>query len=643
MKLFRRGRPAPTYLRGGAGLACVLGTAWLALCAPAAAGAQSGGGPLLAGAPTGISVRGAQLENDGVPWTPRGVQIVGLVAPDGALWGKYVGANQHYGEPELAQARADGADLVRFQVSEFGLDPDSSLYSPAYLQEVVQAVTQARSLGLNVIVSLQAEPPAGEARRCPLPDAGAERAWLALAPYLAGDPNVMLELYNEPAVGPTAAGWQSWLDGGTVSQSGGSSCQAVGMQPLIDAIRGAGADNVIVVPGASEEGTLNGMPQLLDPADLASPQFVYGIHYPATNGSVSTWNRKFGSFAAGHPVIITEWNENSTTNCAPRAPAEAPFLLSYLLSRQIGVVGFAFDLPGTIVADWNYTPTSYSGFACGTPNGGAGQVLLGEFAGLAQATVPNSAGVTPPHSDPAAWIVSMQALRRLALRAPGLTQQFFDSPLSFVTSGRAAALVKAGFPAALPTASFTSERALAAAIRGGHLPAGTRAVMFDDEAGSRTPRAEQLHPGIYYQRAEQVAHAADLLLVGAPELNLARVVAPRTRPGRLESEFLRHGIARDAARYADVYAIQGQAEVGSARKYRAFVRAATAQATAVHRGVELTGALSTNRSGRSQTASNLLRAATSVRALVSGYRLEDPGPGFPRVAVNFLRKLRSTF
>ena len=39
-------------------------------------------------APVSISVQGSQLLRNGVPWVPRGVQIVGLVAPDGALSGK---------------------------------------------------------------------------------------------------------------------------------------------------------------------------------------------------------------------------------------------------------------------------------------------------------------------------------------------------------------------------------------------------------------------------------------------------------------------------------------------------------------------------------------------------------------------------
>ena len=227
----------------------------------------------------GIRVQGASLLDNGVPWVPRGVQIVGLVAPPPALVGKYIAAGQHFGLAELQAAVAEHADMIRFQVSEFGIDPQGPLYSAAYVQSVQAAIEEARSLGLNVIVSLQAESPAGELTRCPLPDAGAERAWAVLAPMFAGDNGVMFELYNEPGILNTRLNWQTWLNGGQVI-SGGVTCQAVGMQTLVNDIRADGADNVIVLPGLNTETTLAGVPKVNDPASPDDPQFAYSVHYP---------------------------------------------------------------------------------------------------------------------------------------------------------------------------------------------------------------------------------------------------------------------------------------------------------------------------------------------------------------------------
>ncbi|HWF50643.1 MAG TPA: hypothetical protein VG294_08385, partial [Solirubrobacteraceae bacterium] len=72
--------------------------------------------PAAASTPPVISVQGAQLLRNSVPWVSRGVQIVGLVAPDGALSGKYVPAHAHFGAAELQAALADHTDVVRFQV-----------------------------------------------------------------------------------------------------------------------------------------------------------------------------------------------------------------------------------------------------------------------------------------------------------------------------------------------------------------------------------------------------------------------------------------------------------------------------------------------------------------------------------------------
>ena len=188
----------------------------------------------------------------------------------------------------------------------------------------------------------------------------------------------MFELYNEPDVPPTAPGWALWKNGGPVNSPAGS-CVAVGMQQLIDAIRAHRARNVLIVPGADWQRTIAGMPALTDPLSRAAPQLAYGIHYPSLGGGRQAWQQSFGMASARVPVIVTEWNADSTTKCDPAAPGAAPVLLNYLASRKIGVVGFAFDWPGSIVRNWAYVPTSYRQFQCGIPGGGPGQLLFSQF------------------------------------------------------------------------------------------------------------------------------------------------------------------------------------------------------------------------------------------------------------------------
>jgi hypothetical protein len=593
----------------------------------------------------GISVFGSHLLNNGSPWIPRGVQIVGLVAPDGSLSGKYVAAHQHYSESELTRAVADGANMVRFQVSEFGLDPEATLYSAAYVREVGNAVETARSLGLQVIISIQAQGPAGENNRCPEPDAGTARVWAGLAAAFAGDHGVMFELYNEPGLGPGPNDWQTWLNGGPVVQASGFSCEAVGMQTLVDLIRGEGATNVIIIPGLGGETTLSGMPAVSDPTDPSNPQLAYGIHYPIPSGGIGVWDTSFGRLSARVPVMITEWDENSTTNCFANAPNQSSLLLDYLAAKQIGIVGFAFDLPGTIITDYaTYAPTTFDRFACGVPGGGPGLLLFGEFAALAQADDPSQVSGIP------AWVIGAGSLKQLVDIAPAIARHFFDTPRTFVTGASTTSVAQLSAPAAIPTESFASETTLAADVQSGDLRPGTRAVVFDDEHWNKTPLPQQRNPGAYYTQAAAVAHQYGLLLIADPATNLVLARAPSTSASDEYEKFIQLNIAGAAARHADVYEVDARGPDTSGADYASFVEAASAQATAAAPGVELLSSLSsTSPDGQHRSSKTLLNAALATRTLVSGYQLNDLRGGggcpsckvsAPQTATAFLRGLR---
>jgi hypothetical protein len=596
--------------------------------------ARAADAPPVAPTPDAVSVDGSQLLRGGADWIPRAVQIVGLVAPDRDLQGKYVAAHDHFGAAELSAAVADHVDTIRFQVSQFGLDPQDPMYSASYAAEVERGVALARQLGLNAIVSLQAQAPAGRNGRCPLPDAGAARAWQTLAPMFAGDPGVMFELYNEPGIAAGRAGWETWLDGGEVIQPNGLSCFAVGTQPLIDMIRSSAPRNVIIVPGLAGEQTLAGMPVVTDPANPTEPQLAYGIHYPSlTQGSVA-WDRAFGRASANVPVIVTEWDQNSSHNCITDGPAKASLLLAYLASKKIGVVGFAFDLPGTIVVDYSYAPTSYDAFACGNPSNGPGALLFGEYAALA-----NAAGTTG--GIPVAWIVNAGLLRQLDSGHAALVRQLFNNPRTFVVGATSSTLTSLGVPTAIATARFTNERTLAATVNRGALPAGTVAVMYDDQPGSSTPSAQRRHPGFYYHSAAEIAHENGLLLAATPAAGLAQRPAGRATTSQTYERFLKRGIASAAARYADVY--QTQPLPGSAPFW--FVRTAMAQADAANPGVELLADFTSSIQATAEPL-RMLSATFDPKPRLSGFRIGSSRPcrrcaSSPSALVSALRAIRA--
>jgi endoglucanase len=311
-----------------------------------------------------IEVSGTTLLRDGKPWVPKGVEIAGFVAPLQVLKGEYLRAHEHFGQAELDAAKSYGADLIRFQLSHPGLDPQSSLHSKAYVDSVLDAVKLARKNHFSVLLVAQDQPQSGETHGRPLPDDATAGLWRALAPQFASDTGVMFELFNEPFKVPSPENWSLWQDG---------------MQRSIDAVRSTGARNVILVDGLGMAHNLTGALPLHDPTQ----QLVYAVHPYLWKlyRSPAAWDKYFGDFAQTHPVMASEWDALANRPyCTPDMVNQATTLLDYLKAHRIGIVGWAFDLPGTLIKDF-WTPTTYDGFACGTPNQGPGELLSRSFHG----------------------------------------------------------------------------------------------------------------------------------------------------------------------------------------------------------------------------------------------------------------------
>ena len=64
-------------------------------------------------------------------------------------------ALRKYLPEEFNEMRREGADSVRIQVSQPGIDPDSEMFTPLFFDRVVAAVRAARTAGLIFIISIQ--------------------------------------------------------------------------------------------------------------------------------------------------------------------------------------------------------------------------------------------------------------------------------------------------------------------------------------------------------------------------------------------------------------------------------------------------------------------------------------------------------
>jgi endoglucanase len=282
---------------------------------------------------TGVSVSGVHLLLNDRPWIPHGLYQIAFEQPptysdDHAFWKV---AARFYSPDEYRHMREFGADLVRIQVSQRGMDKGDPLSTLAYRQAVLGAIRSAREAGLIVIVSVSDEEQTGQKKPADLPGPGTRGAWTEIAPAFAHDTGVMFELFNEPRPQPSAANWIAW---------------AAAMNDTLRFVRKLGAQNVVIADGLGVGQTLHGAPLIDDPLG----QVAYGSHPYVTDQNApqgaqteAAWQMKFGNFAKRAPVIISEWGIGY--HCDGDTPHSVMLFLQYLQKREIGLVAGTWDWP----------------------------------------------------------------------------------------------------------------------------------------------------------------------------------------------------------------------------------------------------------------------------------------------------------
>ncbi len=317
-----------------------------------------------------VRVESNRLVRNGRPFVPRGFSMVGLLSP--TQTGTAGTAGRHYGQRELDAAKAWKANTLRFQVSQRGFDPRDSLYSDAYIRRVRDGVALARKNGFVVILSMQDQSYSG-GDATPMPEPQTLRSWGELTKYFNHDLEILYELWNEPMVKDSADEWKLWRNGGTWKGQ-----TVIGHQQLLECVRSSGARNVLIAEGTRVGKSFIGCPGLDDPLR----QLAYGIHpyltHPIKNPA--SWDRTFGDWAKKYPVVCTEWGANSGSPFAqPEWPALSSKLLEYLKAHDIGQIAWSFDIIGTLIRDWDWTPTSFEGYVVGVKGCGPGELVKRHF------------------------------------------------------------------------------------------------------------------------------------------------------------------------------------------------------------------------------------------------------------------------
>ncbi len=216
------------------------------------------------------------------------------------------------------------ANAVRLPLNEdcwLGINGVSASYGgAAYQSAIVTYAAKLHAHGVFTIVDLHWNAPGSFQATAQQPMADADHAvafWGSVATAFKGDPMTVFDLYNEPFVdvmnAQTTDPWACWASGCTVTQSGGGvtgSWQSAGMKDLVDAVRSAGATNVLMLGGLAYANDLSGWLAHV-PADPLG-QIAASFHLYNFNActDASCWSSTIATVAAQHPVVTGELGEN---------------------------------------------------------------------------------------------------------------------------------------------------------------------------------------------------------------------------------------------------------------------------------------------------------------------------------------------
>ena len=312
-----------------------------------------------------VTVEGNRFYRDGAPWVAEGVTLVGLVSPEAG--GRRSRPTPRRGRRSAPACSTRSGGSAPTSCASRSARPGSTRSRRPTTRPTATTCWRGspltRAAGFNVIVSMQWQGAAGPPDPTGLPSATTRRAWREIVPAFAEDRGVLLEIFNEPAIGHSRPeDWKTWAEA---------------TQPLIDMLRRAGSKNVLLVGGVAVRAVLRRRAAARRPARPARLRRA-SLPRASTTRPAPQWERKFGDLAETHPVMATAFNAQAGGGyCRPELPEQTAALLDYLDEKRIGLVAWALDMPNLRKPDGSYTTLDH--LVCGQRNdggrGGAGQMI----------------------------------------------------------------------------------------------------------------------------------------------------------------------------------------------------------------------------------------------------------------------------
>jgi hypothetical protein len=242
---------------------------------------------------------------------------------------------------------------------------DGALSGATYIAAITDYVHLLERNNITPILDLQLAAPGttlANYPQTPMADRDHSPAfWTSVAQTFGTDTAVVFDLYNEPYPDgdqDTTAAWDCWLHGGACA---GFDYAAAGMQELVDAVRSAGARNLLLASGVRYGNVLTRWKEFMpkDPSsNLGVAWHVYNVNLCH---DLPCWNTTVAPLSAELPIVATEMGE---FDCADAFIDQA---MQFLEQHGAGYVANA----------WN----AGSGWPCGSTDAKSGPSLILDFAG----------------------------------------------------------------------------------------------------------------------------------------------------------------------------------------------------------------------------------------------------------------------
>ena len=255
------------------------------------------------------------------------------------------------------------ANVIRLPVQDsfwFGRGRGNQLSNDAqaYRETVDKAVKLAGAKGAYIVLDLH---------RFLTPDASCVAFWQDAAARYKNNPAVLFDIFNEPH----DTSWDIWQKGGLVNvkEKGGVSrpVQGVGMQGLVDAVRGTGAKNLIVAGGLGYAFDLTGVVNGYALDDKGGNGIMYATHF---YNWAKGWESHFMAVAAKYPLLVGECGADIVKmNFVPAKDQEDPYTWSpdaigFIQKNHLNWTAWCLHTRANpnLLLDWDYyTPTPYWG------------------------------------------------------------------------------------------------------------------------------------------------------------------------------------------------------------------------------------------------------------------------------------------